>query len=228
MNKNQNSTFTGGLLTALAFSLSPSAQAVECTIDLNAATHTCGSIPSISVLSLSNLSAANADSAANDDQALVKITLNPVTTPRYTQALFTLYYAGTPTGWTVNIGDSPSNDGWAGDAANFSNDAEMQILNSDMSVYGNDYTPPGRSLLLSAANFVKSGETPIIKVMNNHLEWNSLTAEGGLTSPYLYGLGQPDNEGKPNYDIYAAFNRVISGRPDRVGSGLAWVRITLM
>lgn len=38
--------------------------------------------------------------------------------------------------------------------------------------------------------------------------------------------GQPDSEGLVNYDIFAAFNRVIAD-PFRLGSGAASVTVTL-
>ena len=46
----------------------------------------------------------------------------------------------------------------------------------------------------------------------------------------LFALnGQPDSEGAVNYDIYIGLNRVIDALsyPDRIGSGLSKVILTL-
>ena len=48
-----------------------------------------------------------------------------------------------------------------------------------------------------------------------------------MNSPYLFALaGQPDSEGPVNYDIDAAFNKVIAG-DYRFGTGVGQVTVTL-
>lgn len=228
-----------GLLTVLALSsMLPTTQAVECMIYLNPPSpplfptnspipvppsNNCSSIPSTIITVTPSV-------YQNVNQAVVKITLNPVVAPVYTKAIFTVYYGATPTGWSVNIGDSVTNDGWSGDYGTQSNDAEIEVNGSELHVYGNDYTPPPpeRRQLLYVPNFVASGGTAILTVSDGHVGWQSLTTEGAINSAYLYALrGEPDSEGVvPNYNIYAAFNRVIYG--NRPGTGVSWVRITLL
>ncbi|NJK70588.1 MAG: DUF4347 domain-containing protein, partial [Microcoleus sp. SU_5_3] len=147
------------------------------------------------------------------------------------KAKFIVEYDKTPTGWTVNLGDSASNDGYGGDTGNQSRDAETQILNGSMAVFGNDYnTPSGGELPQgNVPNFVSNGSRIELEVSNENLAWDNKTGlKNSLNSPYLYALnGQADDSGPVNSEIYAGFNRVISGPADRIGSGASKVTILL-
>ncbi|WP_445313035.1 DUF4347 domain-containing protein [Microcoleus vaginatus] len=147
------------------------------------------------------------------------------------KAKFIVEYDQTPSGWTVNLGDSGSNDGYGGDATTQSRDAEMNIVNGNMSVFGNDYnTPPGGELTQgNVPNFVSNGSRVEFEVSNEQLGWDNKNGlKNSLNSPYLYALnGQPDATGPVNSEIYAGFNRVISGPGDRIGSGASKVTILL-
>ena len=104
-----------------------------------------------------------------------------------------------------------------------SNDAEMQILNTSLNVYGNDPTPVAVKNILNVNNVVGAGSRILLDVRNNFLGFGS----GDLRSVNLYALaGQPDTEGPVNYDVYAAFNRVIQNNA-RSGTGVTQVTITL-
>lgn len=155
----------------------------------------------------------------------MKINLDP-NTYSYTKARFDIEYGGKPSGYTVNIGDSHSNNGHNGDGGDQSNDAEMMVLGTKMSVYPND--AGGSSPLLEKENIVTQGTTLSLEVSDNRLAWDNHSGEADqLDSPYLYALnGQPDSEGPVNYDIYAGFNRTI-GTASRNGSGVTKVTITL-
>jgi hypothetical protein len=159
-------------------------------------------------------------------RTVVKVTLNP-SLNGFSKARFTVTYNSTPTNWTVNIGDSSTNNGGGGDAATQSNDAEVQVLNTTMTALGRDATPPPKNLV-DVPSFVANGRTVIIEVSNNFVGWSSLNGSGTLNSIYLYALnGQADSEGPVNYDIYAAFNRVISDT-SRTGTGVGSVTIDLL
>ncbi len=207
------------LAASIAMMVSGAAYAVGCGINLNANTHTCGSVSAISFVA-----------APSDHRAVAKISLPP--SSGYSGVIFYVTYSGTPTNWTVNIGDSQSNNGWAGDGGTQSNDAEMQIKGNSLAVYGNDYTPPANTTdgvrhLQSVNNFVEAGDTAVFEVRNASLKWLS-PSMGGLNSSDLYALnGQADAEGPVNYDIYAGFNRVI-GTKYRNGSGAGYVHIELL
>ncbi|MEG4107674.1 DUF4347 domain-containing protein, partial [Microcoleus sp. S13_C5] len=147
------------------------------------------------------------------------------------KAKFIVEYDKAPSGWTVNLGDSASNDGYGGDASTQSRDAEMQIVNGGMAVFGNDYnTPPGGELTPgNVPNFVTNGSRVELEVSNEQLAWDNKNGlKNSLNSPYLYALnGQVDATGPVNSEIYAGFNRVISGPGDRIGSGASKVTILL-
>lgn len=161
-------------------------------------------------------------------RTVVRITLNPGTTG-FSRARFTVIYTGNPTAWTVNIGDSSTNNGGGGDSGTQSNDAEIQVLDTTLTVLGRDATPPPKNLI-DVFNFVAGSQTVNFEVSNNFFSWSSPATSDGLPSIYLYALnGQVDAEGGINYDIYAAFNRVISDPSAlRVGSGVGFVTIDLL
>jgi hypothetical protein len=158
----------------------------------------------------------------------VRITLNPALNG-FRRARFTITYNGNPTNWTVNIGDSSTNNGGGGDSATQSNDAEVQVLNTTMTALGRDGTPAPKNLV-DVVNFVANGRTVILEASDNFLGWSSLGGAGTLNSIFLYALnGQADSEGPVNHDIYAAFNRVIFDPSNaRTGSGVGTVVIDLL
>jgi hypothetical protein len=124
-----------------------------------------------------------------------------------------------------------SNNGYGGDGGTQSRDAEMQIINGNMSVNGNDHNTPAGAQLSegNVPNFVTNGSRVELEVSNEKLAWDNKSGlQNSLTSPYLYALnGQPDDEGSVNSEMYAGFNRVISGPGDRMGSGASKVTIML-
>ncbi|MEZ4581018.1 MAG: hypothetical protein R3A10_05105 [Caldilineaceae bacterium] len=72
----------------------------------------------------------------------MRITLNPAA--GFTRARFEIRYDQAAVGYSVNIGDSISNDGDGGDARDQSNDAELQILDNTVSVFASDYLVESR------------------------------------------------------------------------------------
>jgi hypothetical protein len=178
----------------------------SCEIDLENDTHTCSGIAAIDFVQ-----------EPGNHEVVLKVNLDPNGPLGSTRAVFEVEYGEPPSGWTVNIGDSATNNGAGGDCATQSNDAELDIQGTTMRVFG----------------FVDSGSLVILEISNERLDWDNHSGEAGnLVSPYLYALnGQPDTEGPVNYDIYAAFNRVITfdGCPPemRRGSGVTHVTVTL-
>ncbi|MEG4107675.1 DUF4347 domain-containing protein [Microcoleus sp. S13_C5] len=191
-------------------------------IDLETGTITGGQNPFISLVNTPTDS--NADSWL---EAVAKINFDG----KIKKAKFIVEYDKTPSGWTVNLGDSASNEGYGGDAGNQSRDAEMQIVNGSMAVFGNDYNiPPGGELTQgNVPNFVSNASSVELEVSNEQLAWDNKSGlKNSLNSPYLYALnGQADDGGPVNSEIYAGFNRVISAYSDRIGSGASKVTILL-
>lgn len=178
-----------------------------CTVNLVAGTSNCAGVPGVSILALSN------------GQLLVKVTVTPGNT-----AHITATYNAVPTGFSVDIGDSSSNNGGGGDSATQSNDAETQVLGTVMSVFGRDGTATA-PVLTVPNTAIGNGTTVSFSVADRQVCWSFGTSTCA-TSDSLYALnGEPDSEGPVNYDIYAAFNRVIDGTY-RTGTGVSSVTVS--
>lgn len=190
-------------------------ESTSCTIDLVTNTHTCGGISALRFIL-----------SPSGGKTVVTLKLDPRTSGFF-QARFDVTYNAEPSGFTVNIGDSASNDGGAGDARTQSNDSELQIFARQFTLFGSDLT--SNKVLRVIEGFAENGKTVSFTIGNNHVDWRTAAgATGVFDSPLIYALnGQPDGEGPINYDIYAAFNRVI-GDPSRSGSGVSRVVITLI
>lgn len=180
----------------------------------------------------SGCTAPNFEVTLTTSQALVRIDLAP--RYEYRHVRFDIHYDSPPDGWTVNIGDSSSNDGYAGDSGTQDHDAELQIVNNAFTIYGSDYTPAedtldGTRQLLHIPDFLAESRDVVLQIGDGYIQWDNGTGEADtLEKPYLFALaGQVDPGGTRNYTLYAAFNRVVSGRSDRVGSGVTRVLITL-
>jgi hypothetical protein len=136
-------------------------------------------------------------------------------------------YGAPPKGMTLNVGDSATNDGFAGDGCTQSRDAETHVSDGSLLVFGNDHTPQhaakdGHRLLRTIDGLVGAGTELVLTVRDESLEWAipALNRRDVLRSPCLFALGgQEDTEGRPNQDVFVAANRCIAG-DYRAGSGV--------
>lgn len=157
----------------------------------------------------------------------------------YQRAKFVIRFQDPPLeGACVNIGDSPTNDGWGGDNGQFSNNAELQIIapSGGFLVYGSDAmleadTEGKKSLLLRGEPaLVAAKDTLTLEITDGQVAWsNSRGKPGQLQSPHLFALkGQPDQKhgGANDHLIFAAFNRVIAN-PQTTGKCVTGVKVTL-
>jgi len=168
-------------------------------------------------------------------ETVLRINLNdPKIGNPYNVVEFQVEYGAEPAGQVnLNIGDSRTNDSGGGDSRTQSNDAEISIGNAEghgtvLYIFGKDGTPNPGNLLECVPGFVANGVVARLTIGNQHISWaNNRGKCGSLSSPHLFALaGQPDREGQVNYEIYAAFNRVIAG-PRRFGSGVKRVTVFL-
>ena len=127
-----------------------------------------------------------------------------------------------PTGWVTHIGDDPANDGYGG-GSSLEGVAEAHVTNQTLLVYSTGLQP---------------GIVQNIVAQDLQLEKGTLRFE---VANQLLGWGQPRNildskqakklfafpDAKGDYRLFAAFNRVIGGRADRVGCGAARATIQL-
>ena len=138
---------------------------------------------------------------------------------------FLVEYDGNPRGWTVHIGDDAINDGYGGGGA------ELQVLtpqsaasdfeNTMLALYSTTYGPFDKVL------------EKRVSVKDGALRFSVANQEIMLGSPYevlqagsvknLIALPGTNGDMK----VFAGFNRVISGRPDRTGSGVSKVIISV-
>lgn len=140
---------------------------------------------------------------------------------KHRRARFELTFAK-PEGWVLNVADSISCNGYGGDGGTQSNDAEVQIVGRDLSVWGNDRLIGKPTHKLGDLRDFASG-TVVLEIANESVK----AGEKAWTGPELFALaGQKDQEGPVNHLIYAGFNTVVSG--GRTGTGLTKVKVELL
>jgi hypothetical protein len=139
----------------------------------------------------------------------------------FKQANFVLEYEGVPEGHTVDIGDSPTNDGWGGDAGSASC-AEVHIVSQNVLIYGKAYAPGHVHQFAALHDSLEDGALKVVvrdkfvSVGQPHFQ---------VQNAEMFQL--PDGTNPDRSTIYAAFNSVITQRKDRYGKGLRRVMITL-
>jgi hypothetical protein len=173
---------------------------------------------------------------------------------RISEAEFMIQMAPNARGWLFNIGDSASNNGWAGDwgtgtpsepwvqgmpTTGQSRDAEVHI-NGDMrggshswSAWGSDHTQnalDGHRRIFAEGGLNLSGKTVRVLARNEAVELEvvgSPSLSRVISSPYMFALNnQIDFQGPANCDLYFSANQVIDGAY-RNGVGVEAVAITL-
>jgi len=165
-----------------------------------------------------------------DSQAVVKIDFSGP----YKGVELTLHYGKSPRLWTLDISDSPTGDGYGNDDGTTSNMAEVQILNRQMRIYGNnlpgfmDATSDGGLLIRTIDKFATKGSKASLTISDERLDWSRGKIKDHLESKFLFTLnGQEPLYGKKEYDVYFGFNRVVAGNY-RNGSGLCLVNLKLL
>jgi|tagenome__1003787_1003787.scaffolds.fasta_scaffold20090982_1 hypothetical protein len=149
-------------------------------------------------------------------RALLKINMS-----EYKQANFVVEYEGVPEGHTLDIGDSPTNDGWGGDQGSASC-AEVHVVSQSVLIYGKAYAPGHVHQFAALTDVLEDGALKVVvrdkfvSVGQPHFQ---------VQNPEMFQL--PDGTNPDRSNIYAAFNSVITQRKDRYGKGLRRVMITL-
>lgn len=205
----------------------------SCFIDLVSGFHTCPAdlAPSVTI--------------SSGNQAVVQVAPLDGSSPfGWRRAIFDIQYQSKPVAgeWTVNIGDSRSNNGFGGDGTDQSRDSELQIVAEDLTVWSDDHVnatcptcvpAPHTKNALQLCHLIDSREKLLtLEITDNQMRWNGepgkCERDGTFRSPFIYSLnGQADFQGPVNGDIFAAFNRTIEFHPSRVGKAVAWVEMTL-
>ncbi len=127
-------------------------------------------------------------------------------------------------GWTVNLGDSATNDGFAGDAGSHAPDnAELWILAEDLSVAnGSSIAAAIDNPLVKDHLALTDGALKFV-VRNEFVSWgqpyNSVQTPASKNLFAIPGTG----DGRT---IYLGLNQVITRRADRRGCGARRVLVT--
>lgn len=128
-----------------------------------------------------------------------------------------------PSGWVLHVGDSRSNDGWGGDMADFSNDAELHVNGAagllSSQLYASDEAG-GRLVRPADRREVTLGdrcERHRYGFADQRVSYDDGTA---VCDPALLRVQPPgDREGRPDSTWWVGVNRTIRGG-DRVGTGV--------
>jgi len=175
------------------------------------------------------------NSNAAGDRIRMELNFRPSPTISCREARIVVAYDGPPTGWTVNVGDSSTNNGYGGgDSSTTAACAEIWVVNTSVSAFKHcpptDYgplallpTPPPLSLRDGALQFV---------VRNQYLSVGqpfASPAAGDLSKTFhIPDTGFLNAVPADAYKIYLGLNRVVHEPPGvRVGSGVRWVMITM-
>ena len=145
-----------------------------------------------------------------------------------------LEFSGPSVEWSFNLGDSNTNNGWGGDSMTARNDAEIQILNGNLEVYGSDLLdrykeyPPKERFMKRWENVAGDGRIVRLEIADGEVTYiNEKGQRDSFRHPALFALaGQNDVEAGVNYDLYLGANRVVMG--GRTGSGLAKVKLQFL
>ena len=164
--------------------------------------------------------------AAGWKMAALRIVI-PGTAPNgCTQANVVVEYEGVPSLWTLNLGDSPTNDGFAGDAGTTAHNAEAWILGEDLSVAnaGNLPTVINNPMVLQHLALTNAALKFVVK--NQFLSWGQPYSQ--LQTPATQNLFAIPDSSVPTADqraIYLGVNRVIA-HTGRTGCGARRVLIS--
>ena len=90
----------------------------------------------------------------------------------FTRACFSLDFEGTPVGWTLNVGDDPSNDGFGGGTLS-SSVAEVQILEEVLAMYS---AALGLSTTITASHQTRVG-TSAMSSIGGFQSWTTLPSD---------------------------------------------------
>jgi len=132
-------------------------------------------------------------------------------------------YEGLPQAWTLNIGDSPTNDGFAGDAGSTVHNAEAWVLGENFSVANASGNPAAIDNPLVTEHFALTDSAVKFLVKDQFLSWGA--PYGLVQSPnnkLLFAIPDTTVVAPDQRSIYVGLNRVISGAPGngRTGCGL--------
>ncbi|HEU0036123.1 MAG TPA: hypothetical protein VFQ53_36170 [Kofleriaceae bacterium] len=129
-----------------------------------------------------------------------------------------------PTGYTIHLADSPSCNGGGGDAAQFSNDAEVYLQDTAIFAFSNDLAPMAPALLGDDPGMLSLTGCQLftMRVADKEIHVSS-PKPFDLVSDFALRLNPPsDAEGPPDALWYLGIDRT-TGSAARNGTGVTTV-----
>lgn len=157
-------------------------------------------------------------------KAFAVVDLNPALgNGQARSAFFTVEYEGTPWGWVVDIGDSPTDNGYGGNSGGPERAAEVQVSSQQLTVY-DDPQIPGVAYPLLDEQLVLTNGALKFGVADQKLAIGQPRSLS--TSPTLFRIPDPNIPSSPaRWSIYAGFNHVVDQSTSRYGCGARSVTI---
>ncbi|HEV8581185.1 MAG TPA: hypothetical protein VGX68_19135 [Thermoanaerobaculia bacterium] len=162
--------------------------------------------------------------AAGWKMAVLKIVV-PGAPNTCTQANIVVEYEGLPSAWTVNLGDSPTNDGYAGDGGTTDNDAELWVLGEDLSLANGGTLAQVNNPLAMQHLSLTNGSLKFL-VKNQFVSWGQpYSVVQSPASKFLFAIPDTTVPAADQRAIYLGLNRVIAGT-HRTGCGARRVLVS--
>lgn len=131
-----------------------------------------------------------------------------------------------PVAWTVHIADSPTSDGYGGDAGTTLNDAELWINQQILWVATNG-TNGVSDFELAQENLELNDGAMKFEVSNQRIAW--APPYNALETPHLkklFAFPDTSNPAEGSY-VYLGLNRVVADFPTRQGCGALRAMLTV-
>jgi hypothetical protein len=161
-------------------------------------------------------------------QGVLKLALASAAVDANRRRVLIDFFFTNPTNWVFNLGDSITNDGYAGDSSTQRYDAEVQGVARVLNGYLSDVGGSGPAFHI--LDLFSSRLTLVVG--DGYISW--LPDDNNLINYYqnpgFFALNGQDDSGSPggtNYDLYLGLNRVINGNY-RSGTGLCKVGIKFL
>lgn len=212
------------LMTERGATCNPILDVIPCTIDLRFGLTSFSCFPPFYTIT--------APPTDSDADGWLEMVLKVDLTPDCSEVCVVLEYEGRPSGWTLDFGDSETNNGFGGNSGSDPTSlAELEIQDETLRVWS-DALGPGMVDQLATRQLRLTDSSYKVCVSNQHIKLGQPAgAHDAIFSELLYAL--PDVDVDDNNDLYIGLNRVIlsaAGAPvpsDRIGAGLRRAFITV-
>ncbi len=157
--------------------------------------------------------------AAGWKQAALKI----VIPAGCTQVNVVVEYEGLPSLWTVDLGDSPTDNGFGGDSGSTPHNAELQVVDENLSLINGSGNAALIDNPLVTAHMALTDSALKFVVKDQFVSWgNPYTFVQTPASKNLFSFSDPADP----RTVYLGLNRVVQANSGRTGCGARRALIT--